>query len=89
MAPTPCRLLLRTLAKALVSLPLSGLSDPGGGAVSSNCSSKAVRAACLPWLTSVHNLWWTFLELVVTALCAARVLASGAVEARSPSALVN
>ena len=59
---------------------------PGGRDVSGSCSSKAVWAACLPWLASLLNFCSVFLEMVVTASCAANMSASVAVEARSPLA---
>ena len=70
----------------MVSLPPSRSSGPGGRAVSGSRSSKVVWAACLPWLSSLPNVCWTFLELVVTASCTASMSASGTVEARSLSA---
>ena len=74
------------MAKAFVSPPPSGSYGPGGFAVSGSCSSKAVWATCLPWVTTLSYFCWVFLELMVTASCAATMSASGAVEARSPTA---
>ena len=70
----------------MVSPPPSGSFGPGGRAVSGSYSSRAVWAACLPWLIKLPNSCWTFLELMVTASCATNMLASRAVETRSPSA---
>lgn len=67
-----CRLLQRVLANALVSHPPSGSPGPGGRAVP---GSEALWAACLPWMSSVPNLSWTFREIAVMTSCAASMSA--------------
>ena len=85
VAAAPCRLLYRALAEALISLPLRGSSGPGGRAVSGSWSNDALFAACRPWLISLPNFCWAFLELVVAASCAASMSVSGGLQAWSPS----
>lgn len=55
VAPALCRVWYQALVNALVSLPPSGSSGPGGRAVSGGWSREAVRAACRPRLTSFPN----------------------------------
>lgn len=71
LAPAPCRLLHRTFAKALATLPPSGSSDPGGRAASGSWSREAVCTAYRSWLTSLPTNYWDFPKLVVNASCAA------------------
>ena len=80
----PLQAPIASLGEGLGLSPPSGSSGAGGRAVSGSYSSKAVWAACLPSLTSLPTFCWAFLELLVTASCAASVSASGAIEARPP-----
>lgn len=80
MAPAPCgcqhRALPKALAKALVYAPPSRSSDPGGRPVLGSWSNETVCAASRPWLTSLRDTCWVFLELVVAASCAAAINSS-------------
>ena len=44
-----------------------------------------MSSACRPWLTSLPNCYWPFLELVVTASCNTSMLAYGGLGAWFPS----